>query len=85
MHMCRQQLEAEGHGHLPAQCADLLEQAWGITLPAGYNAGISGMKHLWEPLKATWHPLAFYATTNTVGLLSRHLLSRWGFQHHRHK
>jgi pimeloyl-ACP methyl ester carboxylesterase len=38
-----------------------LEKAWDFSFAEGYNPKIELMTHLWEPIKAHWRPLAFYA------------------------
>jgi pimeloyl-ACP methyl ester carboxylesterase len=38
-----------------------LERAWDFVFQEGHNPSIELMTHLWEPIKAHWRPLAFYA------------------------
>jgi hypothetical protein len=43
IHTCREQLEAEGQGHLPDQLVSELEAAWGIEFGEGHNKELSFM------------------------------------------
>lgn len=74
-----------GLGHVPSQMVDQLETTWGVKFEPGFNSDLEFMGHLWEPLNASWRPLAFYIATELVGLCARQLLKRWGFLHHKHK
>jgi hypothetical protein len=66
--------------HLPAEMVRELEATWGVHFQDGYTPGLQFMGHLWEPLRATYRPLAFYLSTEGVGRLARLLLRRWGFK-----
>ena len=46
----REELEAEGQGHLPDQLVTELEQAWGISFPEGHTPGLPFMSHLWQDI-----------------------------------
>lgn len=78
-------MKAAGLGHLPAQMVDQLEETWDFKFQPGFNESIRFMGHLWEPLIASWRPLFFYLCTDFIGWAARHLLRRWGFDHHKHK
>lgn len=78
-------MEEEGLGHIPAQMVDELEDSWNLKLTPGHTPGLKFMGHLWEPLKASWRPLAFYVGTETVGWFARQMLRRWGFEQHTHR
>jgi hypothetical protein len=85
LHACRQQMRESGLGHVPGQMVDELQAAWGVSFEPGYNADVSFFGHLWEPLNASWRPLAFYLLIEGVGRGGRALLRRWGFKRHQHK
>jgi hypothetical protein len=74
-----------GLGHVPGQMVEQLQAAWGMSFEPGYNADVSFYSHLWEPLNASWRPLAFYLLTEGAGRGGRALLGRWGFSQHQHK
>eukprot|EP00879_Flechtneria_rotunda_P012361 GHRR01012908.1.p1 GENE.GHRR01012908.1~~GHRR01012908.1.p1 ORF type:complete len:712 (+),score=258.73 GHRR01012908.1:229-2364(+) len=80
----RPQMQKMGLGHVASEMVDQLEETWGVKFETGYNSDITFMGHLWEPLIASWRPLAFYLATELVGWCARQLLKRWGFEHHKH-
>ncbi|KAF6257737.1 Alpha/Beta hydrolase protein [Scenedesmus sp. NREL 46B-D3] len=80
----RQQMQDAGLGDVPSQMVDQLQAAWGTSFEPGYNPGISFFGHLWEPLNASWRPLAFYVLTEGAGHGGCALLRRWGFSRHQH-
>jgi hypothetical protein len=47
----RQELEAEGQGHIPDQLVAELEDAWGITWPEGHTPDLPFMSHLWQDIR----------------------------------
>ncbi|WIA21765.1 hypothetical protein OEZ85_000927 [Tetradesmus obliquus] len=79
-----QQMADAGLGHVPGQMVEELQAAWGVSFEPGYNPGVSFLGHLWEPLNASWRPLAFYLLVEGVGRGGRTLLRRWGFRRHQH-
>ncbi|WIA42213.1 hypothetical protein OEZ86_009473 [Tetradesmus obliquus] len=79
-----QQMADAGLGHVPGQMIVELQAAWGVSFEPGYNPGVSFLGHLWEPLNASWRPLAFYLLVEGVGRSGRTLLRRWGFRRHQH-
>jgi hypothetical protein len=83
--MCRQEMQDDGLGHVPAEMLNRLEEAWGLVLKPGYTPGLQFMGHLWEPLKAQWRPLAFYLSTAAVGWFATVMLKRWGFMRASHQ
>ncbi|KAF5831108.1 Alpha/Beta hydrolase protein [Dunaliella salina] len=80
----RQQLEAEGQGHLPGQLVDELERAWGIHFAEGYNKDLSFMAHLWQPLRCSYRPLAFYLLIEYLFFMKHVVLLSLGFRAYKH-
>ncbi|WIA31944.1 hypothetical protein OEZ86_002801 [Tetradesmus obliquus] len=80
-----QEMHDEGLGHILPQMVEELESVWHLKLEPGHAPHVKFMGHLWEPLKASWRPLAFYMATAAVGWLARQMLKRWGFEQHRHE
>jgi hypothetical protein len=50
----------------------------------GYNPNIKFMAHLWEPLQASYRPLAFYLAIELVAYCSSRYLKAKGFEQHKH-
>mmetsp|Transcript_5575 Transcript_5575/g.15001 ORF Transcript_5575/g.15001 Transcript_5575/m.15001 type:complete len:739 (-) Transcript_5575:1603-3819(-) len=80
----RQQLEAEGQGHLPDQLVDELERAWGIHFAEGHNKELSFMAHLWQPLRCSYRPLAFYLLIEYLFFMKHVVLLSLGFRAYKH-
>ncbi|KAG2436358.1 hypothetical protein HXX76_006665 [Chlamydomonas incerta] len=74
----RSEMEAAGLGPLLRQCVSGLERAFRISLPPGHQPGLRCMYHLWEPLRTIYRPLAFYAATEALALLTQALLLAMG-------
>ncbi|KAG2454544.1 hypothetical protein HYH02_000389 [Chlamydomonas schloesseri] len=74
----RSEMEAAGLGPLLRQCVSALECAFRISLPPGHQPGLRCMYHLWEPLRTIYRPLAFYAATEALALLTQALLLAMG-------
>lgn len=78
----RDQMREAGLGHVPGEMVDEVESVFDVKFPPGYNPALSFMGHLWEPLRASYRPLAFYAATEALALGGRLALRAAGFQQH---
>lgn len=76
-------LAARGLGAEPGRMAAELERIWGHRFAPGRAPGLRFMSHLWEPLRAEWRPLAFYAATELLALLARGAMAAMGFERRR--
>ena len=63
-------MEAAGLGDEPQHMVERLEAATGTKLPPGYQEGLTPMFHVWEPLRCSPRPLAFYLGTELVALFT---------------
>ena len=52
-----------------------LEAATGTKLPPGYQEGLTPMFHVWEPLRCSPRPLAFYLGTELVALFTHMVMT----------
>lgn len=85
---CRAEVEAEGKGHVLQAMLLQLEQAWADRYTEGTNprlASIAYYRHLEEPLKVVYKPLAFYAGSEVAAGLKHVLLLACGFKCHEHR
>mmetsp|Transcript_23683 Transcript_23683/g.51983 ORF Transcript_23683/g.51983 Transcript_23683/m.51983 type:complete len:595 (+) Transcript_23683:246-2030(+) len=80
----REQLEAEGQGHLPDQLMDELEEAWNLRFPPGRTENLPFMAHLWQDVRCHYRPLGFYLGIELMFLAKHMLLVGGGFKAHRH-
>ena len=68
-------MEAAGLGHEPQHMVERLEAATGTKLPPGYQEGLTPMFHVWEPLRCSPRPLAFYLGTELVALFTHMVMT----------
>uniref|UniRef100_A0A383VKF9 AB hydrolase-1 domain-containing protein n=1 Tax=Tetradesmus obliquus TaxID=3088 RepID=A0A383VKF9_TETOB len=70
-------------GGLEGELEDLvcqLECHAGRKVPAGYNADLRFMSHLWDPLRHVYRPLLFYVVMELLAGLCHVVLAAAGFQ-----
>lgn len=76
----QEQMRAAGKGDVGEKMLQRLEQAWDFAFDEGYNPKIDLMTHLWEPIKAHWRPLAFYAIMEAFALAKHWAMLAAGWQ-----
>ncbi|KAG2501920.1 hypothetical protein HYH03_000418 [Edaphochlamys debaryana] len=81
----QQEMADEGMGDLPDQLVRELEEAWGVTFPDGPYKPYKMMSHLWEPVRAFYRPLWFYAGVEVLIALKHCMLLAAGFRAHRYE
>ncbi|KAF8073253.1 NIFU1 [Scenedesmus sp. PABB004] len=67
----------------PGRMVNALQEALGVAFAPGYTPGLRFMAHLWEPLRASWRPLALYAGLEAAAAGQRLLLAGLGFRQKR--
>jgi hypothetical protein len=81
-------VEAEGKGHILNAMLVQLEAAWGDRYTEGTNPRLTSLayyRHLLEPLKVVYKPLAFYAGSEVAAGIKHLLLLACDFQCHTHR
>jgi hypothetical protein len=68
---------------VPAQMVEQLQQVLGVTFEPGHSQGLRFMSHLWEPLKAAYHPLLFYLLMELLAVSQHVALALLGFKYKR--
>ena len=90
----REQLIAEGQGHLPDMLVDEIESAWGVKFKQDAADGTSAephhtthsfMAHLWQPIRCQYRPFFFYLVIELLFLLKHMAMLAAGFTSHRIK
>eukprot|EP00877_Chromochloris_zofingiensis_P001902 jgi/Chrzof1/11712/Cz06g06150.t1 len=76
----RDQMIAEGLGHIPSEMVSRLEEVWHLTFEPGYNSNIEFMGHLWEDLRVTYRPLSVYLVTELMSYAGLVILTSLGFK-----
>jgi hypothetical protein len=56
------------------------EDVFDMKFPPGYNANLKFMSHLWDELRCSWRPLAFYAVMEGLAMLAAAALWAMGFK-----
>lgn len=85
LYKSREQLEAEGQGHLPDTMVSELEEAWDVRFNDGPYVKRSFMCHQWKPVRCHYRPLAFYAAIEYLIALKHVLMLAMGFAHAHHR
>jgi hypothetical protein len=80
---CREALVASGKGPLLAAMVEAAEKLWARSLPPGTTPGLPFMAHLWQPLRCSYRPAAFYIITELLTLIGNGALLAAGFAMHR--
>lgn len=91
----REQLAAEGQGHLPDQLVDEIESAWGVKFKlddedASQSSPLEAkdhpfMAHLWQEIRCHYRPFIFYLVIEFLFLFKHVAMSSVGFTSHRIK
>eukprot|EP00877_Chromochloris_zofingiensis_P001901 jgi/Chrzof1/11711/Cz06g06140.t1 len=76
----RDQMIAEGLGHIPSEMVSRLEEVWHLTFEPGYNSNVQFMGHLWEDLRAAHRPLSVYLVTELMSYAGLVILTSLGFK-----
>ncbi|KAG2439527.1 hypothetical protein HXX76_004880 [Chlamydomonas incerta] len=85
----QEQMEADGLGPVADGLVDELQAAWGVSFPdadPGAQPGAARppmMSHLWQPVRAFWRPLGFYAGVELLVGLKHVMLLAAGFRPYR--